>query len=570
MPDLPDLSLPDVTRGRRATQWDLKILLYKGGAGTNLTKVNALIDAGQLGKPLIKRLGLIVRIHEILRSQQAMGGSKFTIEAEIDNLRRFFAWADAARHPIEIEEIRQTYLEWTEHLFWRVHVRKDIKQLTAYGWSKSVGSLLDGALDRKRPILHSSRLEKPKQNKKPFGIEADKQNLESTFRFGYLLQDICDYLTLEALWGPLPVRIPLREGNVLEEWCKLKPMTKLISARRDSCKRRYNAKKAAARRASHEGDLSLRTRYPLSNLRIEAELLMFIGQTGMNLAQAHQLQLRQFSYSSYLDGYQVRDYKERRGGPVLFEIYQEYKKHFERYLEWRRHVFKDEKLLFPLVRFGRAVDGSPVFTRIKSSCAKTGIPYVPPKILRNTRVNWLLRRSQDPDLTAEMSQHTKQTLLTVYERPNLQVAISEVTRFWSENDPTLARTTPVAPGECDGQPEPVPGMPKNATQPDCIQRTGCLWCTHHRDIDNQDYVWALACFHHLKVIELSLLRRSRDSIEGHPAWHAVERIHQKMRWYHDSNLSRRSWVEEAAARVEEGSYHPDWVRLIESVEGSQA
>lgn len=570
MPELPDLSLPDETRGKLKTPWDLKPMLYQGGAAANLNKVNALIDAGLLGEPVMGRLGLIKKLHEILKNKQVRGSSKNTIDLEINEFRMLLAWADTNGHPVDLESIQQTYLEWTEHLVQRVRVRKDLKQATAYHAGQLVGTLLDTILDRNWPLLHSSRLEPQKVGKTPLGIEADKQNLELTFRLGHLLQDICDHLTLDILWGPLPMRIPLREGHELEEWSGLRAEAKLISTRRDTYNRRRVMKRIEATRTRYAADRTLRTRMPLANLRIESELLMFIGQTGMNLTQAHQLKLRHFSYASYSDGYQVRDYKERRGGPVLFEIFHEYKKHFERYLDWRRQVFPDESLMFPLIRHGRAEDTSPYFERIKSACAKAGITYVPPRSFRNTRVNWLLRRSRDPDLTADMDQHTKQTLLSVYERPSLQVAISEVTRFWVSSDPALARTVPVAPGVCDGEPEPITGTPVNVAQADCVQRTGCLWCAHHRDLDSQDYVWELACFCHLKVIELSSLRGGQGNTDSHPARHAVDRLHQKIRWFQDSNELRRSWAHEAIARVEEGNYHPDWVRLLEDMEGEHA
>ena len=64
-----------------------------------------------------------------------------------------------------------------------------------------------------------------------------------------------------------------------------------------------------AARAAHDADRTLRTRFPIVNLRIESELLMFIAQTGMNLQQAHTLRVEQFHYTSHLDGYQVRTYK---------------------------------------------------------------------------------------------------------------------------------------------------------------------------------------------------------------------------------------------------------------------
>lgn len=570
MPDLPDLTLPHEARGKLETPWDLKSLMYQGGAAAYLKEVNTLIDSGSLGKPLMQRLSLIQKLHETLKNDKEKGNSRATLRSSLKNLRSFIAWADATGHPVALEAIQQTYLEWTEHLLQRARVRKNLKQQTAYRYGAVVGALLDAALDRQLPMIQSSRLDRTKKNNTPTGVEVDKQNLEWTFRFGRMLQDICDNLALDMLWGPLPVHIQLRDGMMLEEWSKLTPAEKLLSTRRDTPKRRRNAIRSAANRALYVAERTLRTRYPLANLRIEAELLMFMGQTGMNLAQAHRLKLSHFSYSSYLDGYQIRDYKKRRGGDVLFEIFKEYKKHFERYLEWRRDIFPNEELLFPLVRFGRADDVSPEFRGMRRVCAKAGIPFVSPLKLRSTRVNWLLRRSRDPELTAEMDQHTKQTLLTVYERPSLQVAISEITRFWSNADPALTRTVAVAPGECDGEPEPVPGIPLNAAQPDCVQRTGCLWCAHYRDVDSPDYVWALACFHHLKIIELSRLRGPGDPTEGHPARYAIDRILEKMRWFHDFNELCRSWVEEATTLVEEGSYHPDWARLIEDMEGAQA
>ena len=111
---------------------------------------------------------------------------------------------------------------------------------------------------------------------------ADKQNLEWTFSFGHLLQDICDGLSLSKIWGPLPVCIHLRRGEILEEWSKLKPANTRITLRRDTRSRRQNANKSDRLRAAHENDLTLRTRFPLTNLRVEAELLMFIGKPPAN------------------------------------------------------------------------------------------------------------------------------------------------------------------------------------------------------------------------------------------------------------------------------------------------
>ena len=159
----------------------------------------------------------------------------------------------------------------------------------------------------------------------------------------------------------------------------------------------------------------------------------------------------------------MRDYKERRKGEVLFEIFAEYKTIFNAYLGWRDAVFgATTDRLFPFIRFHGALASTPPdFKRFRDDvCARTGIPFVGPQMLRNTRVNWLLRQSRDAELTAEQAQHTKQTLLRVYEKPSLQVAQVEVIQFWQKNDPRLADNPMPCPalGVCDGVPKPIPGL----------------------------------------------------------------------------------------------------------------
>jgi hypothetical protein len=301
---------------------------------------------------------------------------------------------------------------------------------------------------------------------------------------------------------------------------------------------------------------------------------MFIGQTGMNMFQAQNVLLRRFSYSSDINGYKVREYKQRRKGEVLFEIFDEYRLHFERYLDWRREIFpKTETRLFPYIRSnGIRKDRRIKFDAIQNTCEKAKIAWTSPKILRGTRVNWLLRRSNDPDLTSEMAQHHKQVLLEVYEKPSQQRAIGEITRFHLRNDPALAERAlmlAVAPGECDGTSKMSPTKPETAPEPDCRRPSGCLWCEHHRDIDTFDYVWSLACFRHLKILELGRQPPvKKNSTVIHPADHTIQRLSEKLSWFRESNSTRREWVEESLARVEEGYYHDQWSYLIESLESS--
>jgi hypothetical protein len=170
-----------------------------------------------------------------------------------------------------------------------------------------------------------------------------------------------------------------------------------------------------------------------------------------------------------------------------------------------------------------------------------------------------------------MAQHLKRTLINVYERPSQQVAIVEFTQYWSVHDPALAekeQSLAVAPGTCNSKPKAISAKPELVPQPDCINPSGCVWCEQHRDIDSLDYVWSLACFRHLKIIELSrYCPPTKENGSSHPADDTTDRLNKKLTWFRTSNAVRQRWVEEALARIEEGDYHDQWSYLIDAVEG---
>lgn len=566
---IPELIL-DIAHSEKSAPFDLKRLLYKGGAGTRLDLVHSHIHSGALGRPLRQRLKLVTRAYEVIADKLAGGGSQATAVTRFQQLCAFFAWAECADSSLDLTSVQTTYIHWTDHLIHRQNVERSLNQYTAYHNGIVVGGILDEVLERQTPVITLTRLKKIIRRNSAQSVEAERQSLTSTFAFGSLLQDICDGVPLSAVWGPRPFRIPLRNGGQLVYLSRLSP-EKSHSVERTAAKELKNLKQKASRDAAYMSSCSPVSRRDVVNLRIMSEMLIFIAQTGMNLAQANTLQLRKFSYAADIDGYKVKEYKPRRGGEVLFEIFKEYRSHFERYLEWRRALFPNDTKVFPVIRNRNTLENTrPSFDLIKKACKQACITWLPPIVLRCTRVNWLLRRSGDPDLTAEMAQHSKQTLLRTYAKPSMQRSISEVPNFWLKTDPTLSKLQPliaVAPGACTGTPLAVPSIPKFATSPDCVRPSGCLWCEHHREIDSLDYVWALASFRHLKTVELSKYYPPAGmSHTDHPSHFAVLRMSEKLTWFRNSNATRHCWVEEALARVNEGRYHPEWQFLIESIE----
>jgi len=394
------------------------------------------------------------------------------------------------------------------------------------------------------------------------------------FAFGHFLLDLSDGLGYEAIWGDLPLLISIRNGRVLEEWSGLKRSSaiKPPNMSRPS-QQKYLEKRAAGRRERWVKEKTYRTRFPLINLRIQAEMHMLCGQPGINMAQLYGLRMDQWVYKPSTNGYELRTYKHRRWGGVVFEIYSDYRSLFERYLKWRASIFPNDPdgLLFPLLGKGgvpisRRADTVPQFSTLIKACARAGVKYVAPAKLRNTNVNWLLRKTQDPELTAEEKQHSKKTLLREYEKPSLQRAMVQTQIFWGKYDPVLCA---VAPGMCSGNlPQIRKDAPPAATSPDCNTPAGCLFCVHHRDIDSFDHVWSLVSYRFLKLFELSAIAEHDAIAREHllnPAQITIDRIGDKLNLIKESSNTRAAWVEEAMLRIEEQNYHPAWRGHIEAL-----
>lgn len=576
---LPDLTFPSLIYGKHEEPWDLRRWLYKGGAIAPVKSVADMINSGQLGRPLVERIELVRLMHEALLNYLDGGGRRSTIQSRIEVLNGFFQWVDKAKgYHLSLASIEKMYHQWCDTLLHRVRVSRELKEQTAYDYGNKVGWVLDRVLGREvlgkgNPIIKTTRLRKPKSSTRAVSPKADKQNLEETFAFGRFLLDLADGLGIDAIWGPLPLHISLRNGKTLEEWSGLKRFATLKPPNTQwAPQARQAAKRAAKNRADWEADKSYRTRYPLINLRIQAEMFMLMGQPAVNLAQAFQLRMDQWRYRASTHGYEIRTYKHRRGGPVVFDIYSEYREVFERYLKWRKAIFPDDPdgLLFPLLsqsgaELRRRPDRPPDFNLLIKACKRAGVKYLPPSALRNTNVNWMLRRTQDPELTAAEKQHTTKTLLGSYEKPSLQRAMVQTQVFWAKYDPSLIAA---GPGSCpDKTPEPAPDIPTTATKPDCRTPAGCLFCLNQRDIDSLDHVWSLATYRLLKSFELGaqLRAESKQEFPEHPAEAAINRLTAKLAVFESSSQEHAEWVKEALLRLEEGRYHPDWAGLIESL-----
>ena len=445
--DLPDLSFPGVAFGPQQIPWDLKPLLFKGGAQVHARDVASMIAAGELGCPLIERIELVRLIRESLLNYVDGGGRRGTVASCIEKLKRFFLWADeSTTHALSLITVEECYRHWCDALLHRARVGRGLLERTAYSYGSIVGWVLDRVLGRANPLIKSTRLRPRKHGPRAVSPNADKQNLEEAFAFGNFLLDLADGLSVEAIWGPLPLQILMRNGKTLELRSGLKSPDTLKPPNPKWPAQSRRAERSAQKRADWQADRTYRTRYSVINLRITAEMFMLIGQSAVNLAQAHQLRMDQWRFKPSSQGYEIRTYKHRRWGPVVFQIYSEYRTVFDRYIQWRNAIFPEDPdgLLFPFLGKNgtpaqRRSDTPPDFSTLREVSKRAGVAFLGPQALRSTNVNWILRRTADPDLTADETQHAKQILIGVYEKPSLQRAMAQTQVYWAKYDPTMTQ-----------------------------------------------------------------------------------------------------------------------------------
>ncbi len=300
-PSIPELTFAEVPLNQGEEPWDMRMFLYRGASAWRKDAVRAAIDAGEFGSPISERLPLVVSLHDQVAAGVAKGHSKRTLENVMTALRAYFRYVDEAG-PEEptIATAANLYIEWMEWCAQRVATH-DLKASSQYRIGVTAGAPLALAIGRTdSSLFRAARLER-KGRKKAIYRTSDKQNLENTFAMGHALLDICLALPETVIRGRLPILLTFRSGQTYEEWCgyRRRSVDELLQGK-VSGRLRVSARFVEERRR-WESDVSNRQRSPAINARLDAELLIFIAQTGMNLTQAWKMQMGDFRYESLRD-----------------------------------------------------------------------------------------------------------------------------------------------------------------------------------------------------------------------------------------------------------------------------
>lgn len=538
-----------------SNRFDLTRCLFSSGSFIGAKEFSNKFKQGLNEVPNHNRYELIESIIEAIETRLTMGGSLKTTTGSIHAITGFFQFLETKKLSFSLKDLKSNYFEYCEYLF-QTSSQKNarISNDTAYQYAASLSSLFGKVLGIpvQGSLVKQTRLSQKKKRKKAVSKDSEKQNLEDTFVLGAFLNELIQAIDSESVLGPQPIVKKIESNSVKCEFISI--------SKGDSHAIKKELLTKSVSKIQQGG------RWALFNLRMQAEIMMFAAQTGMNPSQIYSLKRQQLDFKPLGEDYEVRSYKNRKGGQVLFKVFKSYKSMLQKHFEFIDEFASDSNLLFPYFKQSgkgfREFYGN--FGMLKDTLNEHNIPWIPPSRLRNTRTNWLLRRSGDEGLTSKIAQHTQKTLRDKYELPSQQRAMVEITQFWNKHDSieqTKLKKSVIA-SECNGIPEPILGIPEDVVEPNCINPSGCLWCKHHRDLDNFDYIWSLTSMRYLKTIEAALTFKKDET----PADLSIQRLTQKLDWYSKSSKKRNEWVEEAELRIEEGSYHPSWSSIIEFLE----
>lgn len=565
---MPCLKIEDMILGPKAAPIDLRFLLYKGGALLDRRWGMKRLESGRLGPPQMDRLPVLELIHRQWQSAiRDKSMSNATLQGEWGDLKRLVAYVDRTNGALVLDNILRIYLEFAAHLRATTSLSAGAKYEITARLARLLAPIIgvrSGRLQWRTKILKPS----------PGVVSAAKENLAETAAFIQLMLETIQQLSVEVIRGPLPAVLSYlkEDGQAVSYPIHCGTPFKPVDAVRNM--NAFDRRRAEERRARASQDTSNTKRAMLINLRLDAELLVFINQTSANLTQALQLTGGKFRYQTKGDYVFVRPWKRRAEHVVEFRIEKGYRPQFEAFLKWREAVFPGdtEGLTFPFVYN----DGDLTFHRtswgFKDSrrlCKTLNKPFVPASQHRMTVGNFTKRRASR-EVAAELLSNSKKTFKQHYEEPNHQQAVVELVRFWDIMEGMVRDA--VGPGGCQKSdqepvPEQSPDAKKGAPKPDCEGEAGCLFCPQNRDLRSFDHAWNLASIQQINLMQFNSDRTGLSLKADHPSLVTAKRAAEKLQAMAAEDKECFAWVEEARLRVQEGRYHPHYTHKFESLEG---
>lgn len=338
-----------------------------------------------------------------------------------------------------------------------------------------------------------------------------------------------------------------------------------------------NAGKSIIRKAKLQlqmanSDLQHGQRLHIGMIALNAFILLFLAQTGMNWAQVVSLTWKD-NYDVSTTHQSFRTIKWRAGNmEVAFELPVAFMPNFKRYLELRKYLLCGQPCDWLFFKKGGNGIENPV--EIKNAGANNiyqtlrridpHLPAVTSRQWRAAKSDWLIRNT-DPSTAALVLQNSEKTVLASYAAGSETSHLDELSSFLDSVSETVVNKGQIieggisrAVGYCSSYGTPHKITEQTLVQPDCRGPEGCLFCdkfkVHADEIDTRKLV---SCRYCLRVVEPLAGNNERTNILA-PIFNRIEDIL--------AEVSRRDKA--LALRVtkeveEDGELDPYWARKLE-------
>lgn len=545
--------LNKLSYGSHSNEWNLSVFLYKGAALENRRTVLNSIKANKYGEILSERIEFVSNLFEYFDYRITIGISQRTIISELEKLSLFVRWCEYKNKYISKEHIAECFIDWVNHGILAVQ-QNNQDEYSAYKKYTVVASILVSSQNLEKYPKTKTLLLRTNLTERPQKKEVELVSEHDAFAFGKLLKALVDQLTIEAVRGELPLLIKLPndknaylKGNLME-----------VNINYEKIKDKRLALERRRALSENESLLDKYRRSNLINIRIEAELMIFISQTNMNLSQALDLKITNFRWMIKDDEYHVFTvYKNRKQGEATFRCHKAYRDIFLRYLQWVKDVgFCDDSSLFPFMAREKLIakETKRKLHVVRNFCKDIDFKYVSSTQLRKFKANWLFENGDDASNVIQLMSHQEGTFRKNYQKVKKVNALKELSSFNSQNLKQLA--IGLCSNNCEN-PQSIE-TESNIAQPDCVNPEGCLFCVYHKDVISYDYCFKLISHIHLKRLEMTL----NPSLENHPAKLLIERINEKIDRLKSLSKTQEKWIVKAQMEVQSGEYHPDWMDYI--------
>jgi integrase len=275
----------------------------------------------------------------------------------------------------------------------------------------------------------------------------------------------------------------------------------------------HNARGALCRAqnaiAAANADLQNRSRRDRAMVAHHAFVLMFIANTGMNLAQVLELRWNG-DYEAGVERQGFRAIKGRAGNKAIhFEITAAFLPKLKHYLELRAYLLKGAACDHLFFSLRQGLIGPPnkmrdhtldSFFFIILRLIDPQLPRVTPRQWRAAKSDWLIR-NEDPATAALVLQNSEHTILRAYAAGSESAHLQEMSEFFARvADLVVNKGQPIgsgialAVGACAAFGKPSQVERNAPIIPDCKRPEGCLFCDKFRvHADERDTRKLLSC-----------------------------------------------------------------------------